>query len=276
MTQRIWRRIHPRQRRWLREVEELERRQYRNKTGVVVAVSNLVARDLQDFHGELRDRIRVIPNGVDIRRFSPAVEGAAGMRERVRNQFDLTAKVVFLFVAMNPRLKGVQPLFEAFAEAVRKRPDIRLLLVGKDASPGLLRFVKKNHLEHAVKFAGLVSDSQPYFAAADAFALPTYYDACSLGVLEACASGLPVITTRQNGAAELLTNGDEGRILDRADDVAALRDALLELADSEVRDRMRAKALELASHCTFEHNVDELENVYAEFLRRPRQVSATG
>jgi len=276
MGQRIWRKIHPGQRQWFREVEQLERQQYRQKSGVVIAVSRLVARDLQDFHGVPRERIRMVPNGVDFRRFSPAWARTAAARENIRNQFDLTEKIVFLFAALNPRLKGLQPLLQAFAKAVRIRPELRLLVIGKEAGPGLVRFVKKHQLEHAVKFAGFVPDARPYFAAADGFVLPTYYDACSLGVLEACAMGLPVITTRQNGASELLTDGQEGRIIDRADDVQALQAALLELADSDVRDRMRLKALELASHCTFERNVDELENVYAEVLQRPRQIHAIG
>jgi UDP-glucose:(heptosyl)LPS alpha-1,3-glucosyltransferase len=276
LRQRIWRMIHPGHLRWLREVGELERRQYRKASGVVIAVSRLVARDLQDFHGVHRERIRMIPNGVDLRRFSPGWAGTAAPRENIRNQFDLTEKIVFLFAALNPRLKGIQPLLKAFAKAARKRPELRLLVIGNEAGPGLLRFVKKHQLEHAVTFAGFVPDSRPYFDAADVFILPSYYDACSLGVLEACAMGLPVITTRQNGASELLTDGQEGRVIDRADDVPALQAALLELADFDVRNRMRQKALELVSRCTFERNVDELENVYAEVIERPRQMRASG
>jgi UDP-glucose:(heptosyl)LPS alpha-1,3-glucosyltransferase len=268
--------IHPAQRQWLREVEQLERRQYRKESGVVIAVSRLVSRDLQDFHGVPQERIRVIPNGVDPQRFSSALAETAVAREDIRKLFDLTENGVFLFAALNPRLKGVQPLLKAFAIAERKRPGLQLLVIGKEASPALLRFVRKHQLEHAVKFAGFVSDARPYFAAADVFVLPTYYDACSLGVLEACAMGLPVITTRQNGASELLTDGQEGRIIEQADDLPALQAALLELADSAVRDRMRSKALELASRCTLERNVDELERLYAEVLRRPRQMCATG
>ena len=271
VSQRMWRMIHPGRRQWLREVEELERRQCGNDSGVVVAVSRRVARDLEDFYSVRRERIRVIPNGVDLR-----PESILDMRQRARRQFNLTDKVVFLFAALNPRLKGLRPLLNAFAQAVRERLDMLLLVIGKEASPESLRFVKKNSLDHAVSFAGFVEDARPYFAAADAFALPTHYDACSLSVLEACTWGLPVITTRQNGASELLTDGREGRILERADDVPALQSALLELADSKVRDRMRCHGLELASRCTFERNVDELENVYAELLRHPRQIRQTG
>ena len=264
-TRRLLRSIRPRQRRWLGELSQLEQRQYRQTSCLIVAVSRMVARDLSEFYSVKPERIRVIPNGVDSKRYSPATPE---VREAVRRQFDLVDKTVFLFAAHNPRLKGLRPLLKAFAKSITDRPDVRLVVLGKEPDLESLGFVQRERLRHAVIFAGLVKDMAPWFAAADAFALPTYYDACSLTVLEACACGLPVITTRHNGAAELLTNGREGRVIQEADDTGALTEALIELADPEVRERMRLHALTLASRCTFERNVDELENVYMEIAER--------
>ena len=252
--QRVIHAIHPRKRRWLDEVRRLEERQYRQASCLVVAVSQMVARDLCEFHSVEPERIRIIPNGVDTARYLPAT------MERP----DFAGKTVFLFAARNPRLKGLQPLLKAFAAAAAKRPDLRLVVMGREPDALTMRFVQKERLEHAVVFAGSVDDTRPWFAAADAFVLPSYYDACSLAILEAFACGLPVITTRQNGASELLTDGREGRVITDADDTRALTGALLELADPEVRTRMRCHALELASRCSFERNVDEIEKVYAE------------
>ncbi|MGA2597634.1 MAG: glycosyltransferase family 4 protein [Bryobacteraceae bacterium] len=249
--QRVIHAIHPRKRRWLDEVRRLEERQYRHASCLVVAVSQMVARDLSELHSVEPERIRIIPNGVDTTRFRPANTERSG-------------KTVFLFAARNPRLKGLQPLLKAFSGANAKRPDLRLVAIGREPDAETMRFVQKERLEHAVAFAGFVDDIRPCLAAADAFVLPSYYDACSLAILEACACGLPVITTRQNGASELLTDGREGRVIPDADDTRALTEALLELADPEVRTRMRCHALELASRCSFERNVDAIEKVYAE------------
>ena len=249
--QRVIHAIHPRKRRWLDEVRRLEERQYRRSSCMVVAVSQMVARDLREFHSVEAERIRIIPNGVDTTRFRPANSERSG-------------KTVFLFAARNPRLKGLQPLLRAFAAAAAKRSDLRLVVMGREPDAETMRFVQKERLEQAVVFAGFVDDTRPWFAAADAFVLPSYYDACSLAILEACACGLPVITTRQNGASELLTDGREGRLIREAGDIEALTGALLELADPEVRTRMRCHALELASRCSFERNVDAIEKVYAE------------
>ena len=59
-------------------------------------------------------------------------------------------------------------------------------------------------LANRATFLGTVSDLTPYYAAADAYVHPTFYDPCSLVLLEAAASGLPIVTTRRcNGATEL-------------------------------------------------------------------------
>jgi UDP-glucose:(heptosyl)LPS alpha-1,3-glucosyltransferase len=263
--QRVVQAIHPRRRRWLDEVKRLEQRQYQQTSCLIGAVSRMVARDLTEFHSVHPERIRLIPNGVDTERFSPA---PAKQRECHRERLNLAGNTVFLFAARNPRLKGIGPLLKAFSSAVLKRPDLRLVVAGSEPGPESLRFVHAARLEHAVIFAGFVNDLGPWLAASDAFVLPTYYDACSLTILEACACGLPVITTRHNGAAELLTDGREGRLIDHADDTDALARALIELSDPEVRARMSLRALELTSRCSFERNVDEVEKVYAEAVER--------
>jgi UDP-glucose:(heptosyl)LPS alpha-1,3-glucosyltransferase len=263
--QRVFHAIHPRKRRWLDEVRRLEQRQYQRSSCLIGAVSHMVARDLSEFHSVQPERIRLIPNGVDTGRFSPA---PAAKREYHRGRLGITSNTVFLFAAHNPRLKGIGPLLKSFSASVLKRPDLRLVVLGREPVPESLRFVRAERLEHAVIFGGLVHDMGPWLAASDAFVLPSYYDACSLVILEACASGLPVITTRHNGAAELLTDGREGRLIQHADDTEALARALIELADPEVRARMSLDALELTSRCSFERNVDEVERVYAEAAQR--------
>jgi UDP-glucose:(heptosyl)LPS alpha-1,3-glucosyltransferase len=263
-SERLVRSVHPHKRRWLEELRQLEQQQYQQTSCLVVAVSQMVARDLSDLYSVDPARVRVISNGVDAACFSAATPE---MRENVRRQFRLSETTVFLFAARNPRLKGLGPLLRAFAESSTKRPDLRLVILGSEPSAESLRFVRKERLGHAVVFAGFVKDSAPWFAAADVFVLPTYYDACSLSILEACSCGLPVITTRHNGAAELLADGLEGRVIQEADDIHALGQALIELAQPDVQARMRPAAVALGLRCSFERNVDQLEKVYAEIAK---------
>jgi UDP-glucose:(heptosyl)LPS alpha-1,3-glucosyltransferase len=85
------------------------------------------------------------------------------------------------------------------------------------------------------------------YAAADIFLFPTLYDPCANVTFEAWAAGLPVITTRENGAAELMDDGREGFVLDRADDIRGLKNRLQLLMDPALRAQMGSAAKALAS-----------------------------
>ncbi|MFH1923203.1 MAG: glycosyltransferase family 4 protein, partial [Planctomycetota bacterium] len=120
----------------------------------------------------------------------------------------------------------------------------------------------------AVTFTGTVHDTVPFYAAADVYVHPTYHDSCSLVVLEALASGLPVITSRLNGAAELLTEGVEGAVMPDPADVDDLLARLEPMFDPSVRIRMGRAARRLAMEHTLERNVNEVLAVYEEVVRR--------
>lgn len=110
---------------------------------------------------------------------------------------------------------------------------------------------------------GSVADPVPYYAAADAYVHPTYYDPCSLVILEAAASGLPIVTTRRcNGAAELFRDGAE--ILTVADprDREALCERLDALLDPPLRAELGAAARRVALRHPFERNVAEILQLY--------------
>ena len=100
------------------------------------------------------------------------------------------------------------------------------------------------------------------YAAADIYAQPTYYDPCSLTVLEALACGLPVITTRRNGASELLTHGRDGFILDRPGDLDGLAEAILALCEADLRRDVGAAARALAEGHSTERNYRGILAVY--------------
>ena len=136
---------------------------------------------------------------------------------------------------------------------------MRLLVVG---GKGRMRAMSNSAQDGLVIHAGAADDPVPYYAAADIFVLPTFYDPCSLSVSEAAASGLPSVTTRFNGAAELLTEAVDGSIIsDPADDLE-LTAALRPLMDAGVRQRMGDAARKLALKYTLDRNCDEIVSIY--------------
>src|SRR5262249_51955062 len=113
-------------------------------------------------------------------------------------------------------------------------------------------------------FCGFVNETTPYYAAADVFVFPTFYDPCSLVVLEAWASGLPVLTSRFNGAAELMTLGEEGLVVDDPRDARQLAFQMECLLDASIRARMARAVRTLALEHSTEKKFAAIVEIYHE------------
>ena len=93
---------------------------------------------------------------------------------------------------------------------------------------------------------------------------PTFYDSCSLVVLEALASGLPVISTSHNGATEIIRNGEEGWVISRAGSKTGLLRALGEVLQPGFLAAALGKARRLAERYPLQANFEEIEKIYRE------------
>jgi UDP-glucose:(heptosyl)LPS alpha-1,3-glucosyltransferase len=245
----------------------IERRQYEpDGSRLFVALSEMVRRDMTCYHALPPELIRIVHNGVDTDRFSPAHRPA--QRDRLRRQWGVRDEVVFLLVAHNFKLKGVAPAIRAVGQFARERRDLRLVIVGNDRPGRYRRLARRLGCADLVHLAGRATDPVPIYAAADVYLHPTYYDPCSLVVLEALASGLPVITTSHNGAGELLTPGAEGFVVDDPGDVARLAGHMRELLDADLRKSCGRRARELAERHDLERNYRDVMAVYEEAIRR--------
>jgi len=240
----------------------IEHAQYVNRAAhVFVALSQRVKRDMQRFYNVPDEKIAVVYNGVDVERFHPRNREAS--RGAFREQFRIGEdETVFLIVAHNFRLKGVPELVKC---VTGKFPPCRLLVVGGGNADQLIPFAARRE-PGRVLFIGPVVDAAPCYAAADVYVHPTWYDPCSLVVLEALASGLPVVTTTMNGASELMTDGEEGFVI-APGDRRRLAETLGTLLDRGLREKMGLAARTLAERHTTMHNVRDVMAVYEEVLR---------
>jgi UDP-glucose:(heptosyl)LPS alpha-1,3-glucosyltransferase len=265
-----WRRLRlaasPRHRRYVWAMTRLERVQLAAAQRVI-AVSRETAAAFRDRYGVTEQRIRMIPNGIDTQRYHPAC--ASRMREPTRARMGIApGTLVLLAAASNFRLKGVHHAIAALAMILPQCKQACLLVAGEGLIGEFGALARQAGLGDRVRFLGHVTDMPALFGAADVFVHPTAHDACSLATLEAMASGLPVVTTRRNGAADGMTEGHEGFVLD-APNAAALADRLLALRDPARRAAMGANARRLAERHDFIATVDRLLDVYAELPRRP-------
>jgi UDP-glucose:(heptosyl)LPS alpha-1,3-glucosyltransferase len=245
----------------------LMQRQYADHGQIVLALSRASAVEIQRYHGVAAGRIRVVYNGVDSTRFSP--EQCRPQRRQARLRLGLPGDTLLaLIVAHNFRLKGVGTLLGAMRRLQSAGREVRLAIVGGKHVDSWRRHAARLGLSGQVSFAGRVDDPLPYYAAADCYVHPTYYDPCSLVVLEAAACGLPLITSRYNGASEIFRDGEDVLLVDDPADDVELAAAMRTLLDDSARQRLGAAARTTILQHSLQRNVDQILEIYQEVLDR--------
>lgn len=244
----------------------LERRYLCGPNPPQLVVNSAMVRDhAHEYYGISLERVRVVHNAIDPARFAETDRPRVRNDERRRWGF-APGETVAAFVAMNYRLKGLEPLLRAASRV----PALRLLVVGSARTAPWKRLAIRLGVANRVVFAGPATDVRRVYFAADLHVHPTFYDPCSGVVLEALACGLPVVTTRANGAAEIMHPPAEGYVLDSAHDVNGLVAALTKLLDPVRRDICGRAARRAAAAWTLEHHYRKWLDVFAEVRERKR------
>lgn len=229
-TGRLWR-----DRLFAMPVVALERRVFACARTSVIAVSDVVRRDIERFYGRTAPSA-VIHHGVDLDQFNPDVR--ARHRSDVRGDLGLdTGTLALLFVG--DLRKGARVLIDAAADV----PTAEVLLVSRSDPSPWLQHARSLGLGSRVRAVRPTDRIERYYAASDVFVLPTPYDAFGMVVTEAMACGMPVVTTRNAGASEVIEHGTTGFVLEDAADAAGLAATLRVLAgDADLRARVGSAA----------------------------------
>ncbi|VTT97345.1 glycosyl transferase group 1 : Glycosyl transferase group 1 OS=Isosphaera pallida (strain ATCC 43644 / DSM 9630 / IS1B) GN=Isop_0825 PE=4 SV=1: Glyco_transf_4: Glycos_transf_1 [Gemmataceae bacterium] len=241
----------------------LEKKQYLGpKKPLIVVNSHMVRRHFEEFYGLPPEEVRVVRSAIDPMRF--AAEDRLKQRSDERDRWGVgPGETVGLFVAMNYRLKGLAPLLNAYALTPNSVPN-RLVVVGHPKFQRYERQARRLGIADRVVFLGHRSDPKSCYFAADYLVHPTFYDPCSLVALEALACGLPVITTRYNGASELLSPPTDGVVVSDPHDALELAAAMAKMFDRGYLREASAAARATGSRWTFEHHYQALLSVFSE------------
>ena len=235
---------------------------------VIIAISDMVRQDMADYFRVDKQSIRLVYNGIDHSRF---VTPGKGSRDEVRRKLGFgNREVLFLFMAYDFRKKGVRYLVEAAARLREKvEPgSFGVAVVGNHPSPPLSTLVRKLKLDGVVVFPGPTRQPEAFYAACDAFILPTFYDACSLVVFEAMAAGLPVISTVFNGASGVITEGIDGAVLKDPRDINEMAGTMERFLDRKLLESASSAARETASRYTLEDNHRKMLEILNAVQRR--------
>jgi len=231
----------------------------------IVAISDMVKQDVMRWYGVPEDRIVVIYNGVDTERFHPR---NCQYREEIRRRHGIGNEFVVLFVSNNFRMKGLAQLIQALAKIKKEgSPPLKCLILGRGRKDPYVRLANKLGFSEELVFAGSTNEPEKYYGAAELLVHPAFYDAYSLTVLEALASGLPVITTASAGASGILRHREEGWVIRDLKDGEELRKAITYFLNEKRRHQAAHLAREKAKIYSEQANFNQMIAIFEETLR---------
>lgn len=236
----------------------------------VTAVSALVAKARIEARTASEDKITVIPNGVDAKRFArPEASALELLRQRFR--FSAEDRVLLCVGRLEPEKNHVL-LLRVFARLRGRFPQLKLLLAGSGRLESDLRALAGElGVRDQVVFAGQVAPVGPLFHLAEWFVLASSLEGLPMVVLEAMAARLPMVVTRVGGIPEVIEDGRTGWLVPPNDE-AAFESALVHALQLPPGERARVAE---AAHCEVERRfsvrgmVEATEALYERLLGEP-------
>jgi len=232
-----------------------------------IVVSQSMKGEFTRHYGDAAESVIVIPNGVDLKVFDPV--NRLLYRDSLRRRYGISRnEPVLMFAGGDWERKGVLHVIEALS--LLPRPDIKLLVIGNGDKKFYGRLAELKRVRERIIFVPHSNNLWEYYAASDVFVFPTIYEPFGLVIAEAMASGLPVITSRAAGAADLIIDGVNGLLLKEPSDVDDLTAKIeLLLSDVELRKTMGERARETAENLSWDRVAQKTIDVYNRILSRP-------
>ena len=234
----------------------------------IIAISQMVREDMASYFRNDEKDINLIYNGIDTAKYNKNLRNS--FRGTVRQQLSINDDdIAFIFSSYTLKKKGIEPLIETTAQLKKENIDnFKIIVLGAQPYPSLLRKIARLDLKDTVIFLGPIKAPEKYYAACDALIMPTYYDTCSLVVIEAMACGLPTITTVCCGAAGIITTGKDGYIISHPPVPEDLLKVMTALLSRERLKKMSIEAALKASKYSTKENHREMIKVFDEVAEK--------
>jgi len=268
LRRRLWQSISV----YHRSLLLLESRQFQvNGSAKIIAVSEEVKSDIVRHYSVPTDKVVVVYNGVDQNRFHPSKR--TEMRESIRERWKIPMdSPLVLFVGSGFRRKGLDRILSIW-KSPRLR-DVFLLVVGDDSRINRYLSLASSIAPGRIVFTGRRDDIENYYAAADVVALPALQEGFGNVVMEALASGLPVLVSRDVGAAEIIHGPLVQGIVDRVEDLRELEEKLLLLLAASRDPNWIHEARQIGERHSWENHFKKIEAVLLEACRVPSGVAS--
>ncbi len=232
---------------------------------LIVTISKYSLEKIQTHYGIDKSKVRIVPNGVDTEMFKPTQN-----QQAARQQFRLGSEPCVLFVGSLIPRKGLGFLVEAAKKIVKQNVDTKFLIVGEGPlKTQLISSLEAANLLGNFRFLGNVEDEMlpTVYNCADVFVLPSIQEGQGIVMLEAQASGKPVVAFDVGGVNEAARNDETGLLVERGN-TDELANALLKLlGDSSLRLRMGSNGRRyVAENYTWDICARKMLSVYREAL----------
>jgi UDP-glucose:(heptosyl)LPS alpha-1,3-glucosyltransferase len=241
----------------------LERRMFQLRSARhVVAISRRGKEEIQALYGTAVERVRLIYNGVDLRRFHP--DHRARFRGDTRASLGVADEAwMVLFVGSGFERKGLGALLQAVGQLRDSRAC--LVVAGRGDAREYRALAAELGIGDRVTWTAPRRDVERLYAAADVVALPALYEPFGNVHLEALASGVPVLSSAQAGGSEAIVSGQNGWVVS-APTENRIREGLEALHDGDVA-RLAKAARESAEPFTYSAQADQFEALYRDLKR---------
>jgi glycosyltransferase involved in cell wall biosynthesis len=209
-------------------------------------------------------RIEVVSNGIDLSRYS-----IAGRKE-FRDKYGLGTASVIMHGGRLSFEKRIDGAIKAMPFVLKEVPDAKLVIVGKGpAKKSLEALVEKMGLQKSVVFTGYVSDEEfpKAYAAADVLALNSPVETQSLIVLEAFATGVPVVGANAGAIPDAVVPGVNGFLFETDDSEAMAQHLIRILTETSLREKLISGAMDTAREHSIERTSEKLLAVYRSVLK---------
>lgn len=249
-----------------RSIIKLEKETLKEEnTKRVVCNSELTKNQIIDFFNYPAEKIKVIRNGLDRRKFYPPENNKE--KKELRTLRNLPQdKIILLFAAGNFKIKGFNQLIDGLCKLKKtEKNKILLLVAGNDKKIKNFKLIcQKTGVE--TRFEGHVQKMRDYYAMSDLFVYPSLYEPFANVCLEACACSLPVLTTKLNGSSEIIEDGKNGFLLENAFEIEGITEKLrnfINLSSEEIAN-FAQNAVKASDSFSWTKHIDELEKLFLE------------
>lgn len=226
----------------------------------IIVNSEYMRTEVIAWYGINRDKIVVIPNGVDTKKF-----------RHVKRRTNLSGDPAILFVGRVEYPKGISILVESMKEIIKELPDAVLHVVGNGRLMNQLKgFVTSNCLDNSVIFHGqkTIMDVPSFYSSADICAFPsTDHEAFGITIIEAMAAGKPIISTRKGAIPENVENFKNGVLVEPEKE--DLKKAIVSLWNNKnLMEKISKNNLEKAKYYDWSRIADQYICLYHDTLSR--------